>query len=197
MYEFMIGTLIVLSIASTILFGMDWLIYDLNNTKSIFNKFIKKETKVEKKSYGIAQRFNELNEYKKLLIQVLDDISFNGYGVGYNYQNWYIEEGISGSIIIKRKLSNYRDILFLISWEINDHQFKINNINFGDKNIRWKDNKDIHKYGDIIYDMYVSLQMEKDKTIIEKFNKFKNDVDKIVSKASQRDSKINEILGEN
>ena len=197
----MIGTLIVLSMASGVLFGMDWLFCDLNNTKSLFNKLFKKDkkeedTKVEKKSYGVAERFNELDEYKNLLIQVLDDISFSGYEVGYNYQKWYIEEGISGSIIIKRKLSNYRDIYFLISWEIKDDQFKVSNIHFGDNNIRWKDNKDLHKYMDIIHSMYVSLQQQKDKTVIEKFNKFKDDVDRIVSKASKRDSRINDLLGE-
>ena len=197
----MIGTLIVLSMTSGVLFGMDWLFCDLNNTKSLFNKLFKKEkkekdTKIEKKSYGVAERFNELYEYKNLLIQVLDDISFSGYEVGYNYEKWYIEEGISGSIIIKRKLSNYRDIFFLISWEIEDDQFKVSNIHFNDNNIKWKDNKDLHKYMDIIHSMYVSLQQQKDKTVIEKFNSFKDDIDKIVSKASKRDSKINELLGD-
>ena len=125
MYNFMIGTLIVLTITAVVLFVMDWVIFNFNNTKSLFKKFLKKdvEQKPEKKFYAKAERFNELDEYKKILIQILDDIIFSGYVIGYHYSSWFIEEGISGSIIIKKKLGNYRDISIIVGWELEKDEF--------------------------------------------------------------------------
>ena len=51
--------------------------------KSLFSKKIKQETKQEKKQetknikYQKAERFNESVEYKKLLVQVFDDVNVN------------------------------------------------------------------------------------------------------------------------
>ncbi len=182
------------------LFLIDAIAFKFENTKLLFSRFLKKENiseekQVEQKIFTKAKRFDEVSEYKKLLIKILDDISFSGYKVAYDYNNWYIEEGISGSIIVKKKLSNYRDISLIIGWEIKEDRFKVMSFYLSDISIKWVDD-DIHKYLDLIYSMYVSLETQKDKTIIDKYNKFKSDIDSALSNASKRDSKINDLLGE-